>query len=244
MNKDLWIPKGLPRLLSILMGCIGTLFANDIHILLGGLLIVSAPLLLMNRTCRRFLRFIAFGVLPILVMLIFIWNVLLGSPPGTPIGSDPYGGMTFSLVTGLRVATFGAIFQIGFLTISRRDLPAILYSWKLGTEWVVIIHSSISLTEEFGRRLHQIRSAQACRGLTSEHAFIRALRTPSLLAPVFAWSLRSAGERARLWDERGLIQRFEKQKGTYRGGHILGSIISILTSLGWLALNMLNFVNE
>lgn len=236
---NLPMPYAVPRLLATLLACMGAMVATRADVLLAGWLCAIIPLLILTSTMRPHLKFIVVALAPIAAMLFIVWPVLIAAPPGEPIGSNPTGAFAFAAVTSLRLAFIAGAAQLCILTIPPDQLAVTLRRWGLRGEWLVIALGTMALGPEFAIRRDQVITARVCRGLVRQSSLMtRLIQLPSLLIPLFSWSLRSAIHRADVWTERKLLERVSLLARAPEHGSVWTSGTIMLAAAGWALINL------
>jgi len=186
-------------------------------------------------------RFVGYVLLPVAAALLFVWGIVVGAPPGFPTGSAPIEGLRFATVTALRLAVFGALWQLCLLTLRPNELAPTLRSWGLRGDALVVALGSLAVIPDLTQRGRQVLSARYARGfLGSNTWWSRARQFPSLLPPLVAWVLRAAIQRGENWRHRGLVRRFDELEATPIARWTGGSTCVVLLALAWFVFGLMS----
>lgn len=226
----------IARGLAAIMAVSGTLLDTSVLGAAVAWVLVLMPLMAVSGVLRQHLRFIVTILAPISGALFLVWGWVVGAPPGAPVGSDPTGGAGFAALIALRLALLGGIGQFCFRTITPDRLVPTLQSWGVKGEGLVIAVSSLTLVPEMQLRAEQVLTARYARGFVRNRNFVTKLRqVPHLLRPLLAWILRSAIQRAEMWDQRHLLVRMAEHNADNGDSSLFKSGFYVLLAAGWLA---------
>jgi hypothetical protein len=232
-------PAPRARAVATGLALVGTLLSHDAGVLAAVLTVVVLPLLVWNGALVRFARLSALFVLPIALGLLLVWGGIVGAPPGEPLHSDPSEGAWFAITVALRLLTLSAITYLSIGGVEPRRLLATLRGWGLRGDALAATLGTFVVFPELGRRAEQIITARYARGLIGGASTIDRLRHfPFLLRPLMTWSLRSAIQRAELWEHRALVQRLDALD-VAEPYSLLASVLLVATSAVWLVLNLI-----
>lgn len=185
----------------------GALLCADVRLLAVAFLAV-AVLSYLGGVADRFLRFIAIVMLPFAIILGSVWVGLMGAPPGVPMGTDRLAALQYITLIILRLAVCSGLFQVLLLSITPEELLAALRRLGLSDDFTIMGLSTIALIPELTLRADQVLTARLARGLFGRQGLPnRVLQLPYILTPLVSWTLRSALQRAELWEHRGLIEK-------------------------------------
>jgi len=228
------------RGISTILAIIGTLFANDIIIMLFAWLVLLIPLFTLTSTMRSHGRFVIKIVAPIFIILLVVWGWLVGAPPGLQPGSSSVDGARFAIFISLRLILLGGIFQLCFLSIPYDKLINTFRQWGLKGNWLVVAAGAFTIWPELKLRGEQILDARYARGLTPDRKlFSRIQQFPFLLRPLLTWAIRSANDRTQLWDQRRLILKLGRRSSQkYHSSFFINAYV-LLISITWLIINLL-----
>jgi energy-coupling factor transporter transmembrane protein EcfT len=223
------------RLASLLILILATLIDTSL-VLLCVAIAVLAVFIASDGLFGRFLKFILFGQLPLMLMLVALWGYVAKAPPGEPLGSDAHAGIIFALLISLRLAVLGGAFQLAMLSIPPRMLPATLRGWGLRGEGLVVALGVFAVEPELKLRAEQILTARRARGLLSGSRLAGFKQTHRLLRPLFVWSIRSAVHRAEAWENRAMLLKVENLPTDAIPFTTLAGFTAIVLSLVYLGL--------
>jgi energy-coupling factor transporter transmembrane protein EcfT len=224
----------IPRLAALLNLILATFIDTNL-ILLCVAIAVLALFIAIDGLFARFLKFILFGQLPLMLMLVALWGFIAKAPPGKPMGSDAHAGVVFALLISLRLAVLGGAFQLAMLSIPPRMLPATLRGWGIRGEGLVVALGVFAVEPELKLRAEQILTARRARGLLSGSRFAGFKQTHLLLRPLFVWSIRSAVHRAEAWENRAMLLKVENLPMDAIPFTSFAGFIAITLSLVYLA---------
>jgi energy-coupling factor transport system permease protein len=224
-------------LVAVILGAIGSIVTKNLDLLAIGWGLLILPLTKIFGISKQHLKFVAFIILPLFIILFGVWYFLIGAPPDRPIGSNPDGGAIYALTTVLRLAVLGGLAQIAFLPIPLDDLPYVLTQVGIKGDLLVIIVSSFALIPEFNQRANKIITARYARGLIKDRSFISRLRQlPYLIRPLLTGSLKTALDRMEIWERWGHIESFNSLSQSPKKFPKPSSFFYLAASLGWLGL--------
>lgn len=204
-------------------------------------LIIIIPLLLVVRIEKVYFRFLLFILAPIFTSLVLVWVILVGAPPGLPLGSDPKKALEFACIVSLRLALLAGIFQLCFLSIPKEELITTFRRWGLKGDTLIILVGAFTVWPELKLRAEQILTSCFARGLvTNRRVAARLSLAPVLMRPLVTWILRASLQRTEMWRERNLLDRFEGAPRKHSGNLTLGGLVILLLSLMWLVLNLVH----
>lgn len=200
-------PSAVARFGAMLLGLAGALVCSQPLLLLGVWLCILIPLHIGTRTSRYLGYAFSVVVVPIGIVSLLVWTILVGAPPGQPVGSDPHGGFLFASKITLRLAVFSSILQLGLVTIHRDRLAMTLHRIGLRGEGLIVVLASYSLFAELKYRMDQILTARTARGLRGTTWLGRTRDLIAMMSPVLMWTVRSAVQRADMWHQRQLLRQ-------------------------------------
>lgn len=205
-------PHPRARALATVLAIAAALASRSLLLLLIPFALGILPLVLMSRKTGSYLRLISVLGIPVVFALVFVWGVLVAAPPSEPPQTNAVGGMLFGLETGARIMIMASIAFLGFAAISPRERGPVLRGWGLRGDLLGAVLGAFVLVPELGERADQVITARYARGLIGRARWYhRLVSLPGILRPLVAWSLRSAMQRAELWEHRRVIQRLEAQ---------------------------------
>lgn len=198
------------RLVFLILATAGSFTVKSWWVSLTLWLLCAAALLLFGQG-KKHLRLAVLSLLPLLIMLLVVWGWLIAAPPSMPIGSNPQGGIAYALSVFSRLGLLAAIFQLVMLTIPTQQLPNCLYMWGVRGESLIIALGAFTLVPELQIRADQVMTARLARGSVKGNQLIsRAAQLPLLLQPLLTWTLRSAVQRSKSWNQSGLLRRIDE----------------------------------
>lgn len=234
-------PHPLARGIATVLAVAGTLCVRGVEVTALVWLALLWPMLFFGGVWRQHARFVLAVVLPICLALLFVWGFLVGAPPGDAVGSSPRNGYHFAALVALRLAVLGGIMQLSLLTIASEDLAQTLTGWGVRGEGLVIVIGAFALLPELRLRADQVLTARYARGFVRKSTMLnRGRQFPHLLRPLFAWALRSAIQRAELWEQRGLVARLQGDCGERRRYSLGSSAFFLTCGVGWCVFGILN----
>lgn len=219
------------RFLACLAGVTVTFVTHSLPLLLAGIGGV-AVMSVIGGVGQPFLRFSVYIVAPVAAALWVVWALIVGAPPGMPIGAAPDAGRDYALVVALRLMMVGGLLQMALLTIGADDLPATMYAVGLRESAVVLAMATFAVFPELKMRADQIVTARYARGLAGRRRWISGIQQlPYIFRPLLVWMLRSAIQRAEAWQQRGLSFRRSALRCSWPRSAAL-----VVLSTGWAAL--------
>jgi energy-coupling factor transporter transmembrane protein EcfT len=232
-----------PRALAASALIAGTLASGDPAAMLLLWLVFVIPALRWAGALTQHLRFVGWVLLPMGLLLVVVWGVLVGAPPGIAPGSSPLAGTLFACLVVTRLGLIGGVLQLAVLSIPQDQLLYTLRHWGLRGESLAVAAGSLILWPEFRNRSDQILSARYARGLIrSRRLAVRFTQLPHLLLPLFSWALRSAIQRSEAWEQRGLIRRLQAQAEANPVTYSLTDALVVAASLLWLGISVYPYV--
>jgi len=155
---------------------------------------------------RAHMTFCASFLLPIGIGLLVIWGAIVGAPPGAMPRSNPTAGTLYALTLLGRLTVFSCVVQILYLGLSPQRLITELRGLGVQREFLLVTLGALAILPEVRMRAVQVYDAGRARGLLHRKSLPRRLRlVPYVLRGLFSWTIRSAIERARLWEERAIV---------------------------------------
>jgi energy-coupling factor transport system ATP-binding protein len=205
------------RLTVGLLAVVGVFFIRSPIVLAASLALVIV-LAIATGIGIRFGRFLLIVIVPFAVALLVVWGIVVAAPPGTPMGSDAGAGFRYASVIALRLAIFGGIFQVVFLTMPLERLASTLRKCGIRGELFIIVLGAFALLPELALRSDQVLTARQARGLIPNLSFSSRLRQfPYVLRPLLAWALRSSIQRSEFWRQRRLPSKIEEFAALEKG---------------------------
>jgi len=210
---------------------LGALICADL-LLLGASFLAVVGLSFISGVTRRFLRFVAVVMLPFGVALVVVWVGLMGAPPGSPMGTDRSGALEYALLIVLRLAVCSGLFQVVLLSVASEELMATLRLIRLPDNITVMVLSTLAIIPELTLRADQVLTARLARGLFGKPTLRnRVTQVPRILGPLVCWTLRSALQRAEIWEHRDLIGRLRSLPCTVRYSAVSSLLSALLTAV-------------
>lgn len=205
----------MARGLALLAVIAAILICDNPTVLAGALSIIVLPLLVASGALKLYVRFLALALAPIGLALFVVWGMVVKAPPGQPIGSSSTDGMIFAALITLRIALLSGLFQAFFCGMKGDKLVTTLANWGVTGNVRMIIVATFAMVPEGKLRADQVLTSRLARGLVRKRRWIsKVLQIPHLLRPMLGWTLRSAIERAELWEHRRLLERFKRNEET------------------------------
>lgn len=228
------------RALGTILGVAGALVGNRPVVMAAGWFVVLVMICLSN-LAKQHCRFLAAVLLPIGVALLLIWGVLVGAPPGAPIGKDHMGGVLFAVTVILRLALLGGIVQLSLLSIPAAELPKVLASWGLTGDSLVMTLGALVLLPELQLRSGQVLTARLARGMAPDRSMVSRLgQLPFLLRPLLGWALRSAVQRSESWHQKRLLSQFASVRDSETSSVQQGGVGYVILGGCWLAASIVS----
>ncbi|MBK7670558.1 MAG: hypothetical protein IPJ24_04055 [bacterium] len=228
-------PHPKVRALATALAIAAALASRNLPLLLVPYALGILPLVLMSRKIGSYLRLISVLGVPVVLALVMVWGVLVAAPPNEPPQTNAAGGALFGLETGVRIMIMASIAFLGFAAVSPRERAPVFRGWGLRGDMLGAVLGAFALVPELGERADQVITARYARGLIGRARWYhRLVSLPRILRPLIAWSLRSAMQRAELWEHRRVIQRLEIQTPERRYGRWESVALVGLVS-AWLA---------
>jgi hypothetical protein len=138
---------------------------------------------------------------------VVVWGWIVAAPPGAPVHSDSLGGMLYAARISVRLGAMVGVMQALLLSVSLDQLGRGLFSLRLPRHVVLVVLSVFALGPELRKRMDQVLTARAARGLMHRGGRWRAVRnTASTLVPLVSWGFRSAALRSEYWLQRRLLE--------------------------------------
>lgn len=228
------------RGLATLVAGVGTVLIND-PFALALFWFLLFPLLVRGSVVRAHTRFVAWILLPITAALLLVWGIVVGAPPGSPIGSAPAEGLRFAAATAIRLAVLGGLWQLCLLTLRPNELAPTLRAWGLRGDVLVVALGSLAVIPDLSERSRQVLSARYARGFLGINTWwARARQFPAVLPPLIAWVLRASIQRSENWRHRGVIRRFDELETVARGQWSAASICIVILALSWFVFGLVS----
>jgi hypothetical protein len=125
------------------------------------------------------------------------------------ISNSSVASFSYSLITWLRIVVSAGIFQSYLLPIFMRPLylKSYIKSLKLSGDIAILIVSAVLFIPEIKRRYSLVIDATKVQG-NYKSGFRALFNLPYLLMPLVASLLDISVERASLWQQRGIIERY------------------------------------
>jgi energy-coupling factor transport system ATP-binding protein len=204
---------------------VAILLCDNPVVLAAVLSVIILPLLIASGAVRLYLRFALLILSPIALALFIVWGGIVKALPGQPVGSSPTGGMIFATVITLRIALLSGLFQAIFGTMRGDKLISNLAKWGITGDLLIIILATLAIVPEGKLRADQVLTSRLARGLVKKRGWINNTRQiPYILRPMLGWTLRSAVERAELWQHRRLLERLQNNSKSGRPYLISGYV--------------------
>jgi energy-coupling factor transport system ATP-binding protein len=197
------------RIAFLLLIVGGVVACTSVVSLVTILLLATGPLLYRTHALRSYFRFALVVLLPISAALFMVWGLVVKAPPAQAIGSSHVEGRRYAAVVSLRLAVLAGMFQALFHELRGKDALKQLRKWGLSGDLLVITLSTLALIPEGRLRAEQVIVSRLARGLVGRRGWFSTKRQlPVVLRPMLGWILRSAVQRAELWQHRNLLDSF------------------------------------
>lgn len=233
-------PHPIAAIAAFVAAICGTMAARDPATLALFWLAVIIPLTTAERTVTAHAGYLFAVVLPVGIVSAAVWGWLVGAPPGVARGTNPGAGLEFAMLIALRLAVLGGLMQGVLLPIPASRLVSAVARVGIRGDTLLIIAGSVALLPEMRLRADQVLTARYARGLLSRRGIARRLgESPRLVRPLLAWSLRSAIQRARHWEQRGIRDQLSKRRGQLLSpANRFASWMYIFVGVAWMAYNV------
>lgn len=226
------------RILGILLAMIGALICPRWYVLLVGWLVMLAAASARTEILRQLVWSCALILAPTTIGLIVVWGYLVGAPPSHPIHSDPIGGLAYALLVASRLLFLFSLLQTMLASLPNKELLTTLYTVGVRGEAFLIALGATAVTPEILLRTIQIYDACKARGFLRKLGVWDRLRVlPYLVRGVFAWTLRSAHQRADTWESRQILDELKGWSWTGRRSPVREWAWIVLTT-GFLAVSI------
>lgn len=226
------------RGLATLLFAAGLFLCSDPMLLLPFWLAAFAVLALMG-FWKPHGKYLIAVILPIYAALLLIWGMVV--PPSVADAGQigDITGYQYATTIALRLAGLGAIIQLCFLPLMKRNgLITTLREWGLRGTPLTITLSTLALIEDINYRVRQVMEARIARGM-SPHGLINDIKQlPVVLRPLFVFILHSAIKRAELWHHRNLRHCLENSREAREPVSRGLSLITVGLAIFWVGLNV------
>lgn len=221
---------------AAIAGTLGALICPEWLALAIAWAVVVLPLSWRGTVLKGHLRFAVLIVIPIMAALLAVWGWIVGAAPHAPLHSDSRGGIDFALLVSFRLLVVGGIWQLTFLTMSPSTLVHTLRSWGLRGDSLLAAICTFTVLPDVRLRADRILTARKARGLGSSSKIGTARNLPHVLVPLVSWALRSAIERGRALEQRGLLERYDDIDHFPPGSDFrtLPTLALVILAAGWL----------
>lgn len=235
-----WEPHPIAAIVGFLAAVCGTIAASDPLTLALFWVAIIIPLTIAGRTLAAHAGYLLAVVLPVGIVSAAVWGLLVGAPPGTLSGTDPGAGLKFAILIAVRLAVLGGLTQAILLPLPPSRLVAAIAKVGVRGDALVIVAGSVALLPEMRLRADQVLTARYARGLLSRRGTISRLsESPRVVRPLLAWSLRSAIQRARHWEQRGIRDLLSKQRSDpLDAADKRASWAYVCSGLAWMTYNV------
>lgn len=225
----------LYRGLACLIGLVGAIISNNILLLVLGLLLFIMLLTLQS----KLIEFCKFGltvILPIGIVLIFIWGFVRQGAPGLEKSLE--SGILYAIRTTLRLALLAGIFLATVLTLTPEQLIYLFRTFGIRGRALAVVLSCLNLWKDFQFCIRQVYVSRCARGLMPNCRFLTRLKQfPYAVRTLFISVFTQTIDRIHIWESDGLIERLDdfsecavtlKDRSEYAGVLLL-SLSSIWT---------------
>jgi energy-coupling factor transporter transmembrane protein EcfT len=227
-------------LLALILSIIGTLITQNFILLGLGWLTVVLPLSVTSGILSKHMHFVCTIILPLTIALFTVWYLIIGAPPNTNVGTDPWGGFIYAVTTATRLLLLGGLAQIAVLPISPEQLPYVLSKLGLRGNSLIIVLSTFTLIPELNQRSIKILTARCARGLIKNRSILNKIRQlPYLIRPLLTGSLRTAIQRTEIWEEWDYFENLELLKISKTKTSFLLTYTYLFLALSWLAITII-----
>lgn len=200
-------PSPPARLLCTIALVSGVLLVPDLRILIVIFAITTLVCVVVPGVRGPHLKFLLWVWLPLAVWLAMVWGWIVAAPPGAPPHTDALGGFLYAARISVRLAATVGVMQAFLLSVGLDQLGAGLFSLRLPRHVVLVVLSVFALGPELRKRMDQVLTARAARGLMNRGGRLRAVRnTASTLVPLVSWGFRSSALRSEYWLQRRLLE--------------------------------------
>jgi energy-coupling factor transporter transmembrane protein EcfT len=200
-------PSPPARILCTVALVAGILLIPDLRILAAMFAVATCICVAMPQVRGAHLKFLLFVWLPLAAWLVVVWGFIVAAPPGAPVHSNSVAGLLYAARISMRLAAMVGVMQALLLSVSLDQLGRGLFSLRLPRPVVLVILSVFALGPELRKRMDQVLTARAARGLMRGGGRWRAVRnTASTLVPLVSWGFRSAALRSEYWLQRRLLE--------------------------------------
>lgn len=188
----------LPVLVVVALFC-----TSSLSVLIGGYALGLLPLFIVERKIKVHLRFLLYGVLPIVITGFILYGVVLR------VGVDAWH----------ELAVRGAKFLVGTtalqwaLTIPSTELTYTFKTWGLRGSTLVVLLGSFTLWADLQKAANRIVTARLASGVVGGRSpWVMVQQLPLVLLPMVISMLRTSTVRSHSWNDKDileLVSRFE-----------------------------------
>ena len=228
------MPDARARGAAGILAIFGALFTGNLIVLAAGYL-VTLTLAWRSRILPQHAKFLIGAMIPIAVLLFFVWGAVVGAPPGSQVGTDRPGALLFALTILLRLTVLGGITQLMFLTLAPEKFPAAFSRCGIRGEGLIVALGTLALLPELMHRTDQVLTARFALGAMPNRSFlVRAREFPHMLRPLLAWSLRSAVQRSESWHQRQVFANVARFSTDSEPTSMPASVFVVALSILWV----------
>lgn len=227
-------PSPPARILCTVALVAGILLVPNLRVLAATFAAATCICVAMPHVRGVHLKFLFWIWLPLAAWLFVVWGFIVAAPPGAPVHSNSVGGLLYAGRISVRLAAVVGVMQALLLSVSLDQLGRGLFSLRIPRPIVLVVLSVFALGPELRKRMDQVLTARAARGLMRGGGRWRAVRnTASTLVPLVSWGFRSAALRSEFWLQRRLL---ESPVLSNPAGFALRDAVYLLLSGAWCTL--------
>lgn len=200
-------PSAPARVLCAIAIILAALFTRDLRALAVVFMAAGAVCLYSRPVRSVYIRFLIWVWLPLAAWGVVVWGWIVGAPPGSALHSDTVGGAIYAIRVAVRLGAAASILQALLLSTPLEELGRGLFSLRVPRNIVLVVLSVFALGPELRKRMQQVLTARAARGLLNRSGRWRAgSETARTLVPLVTWGFRSAALRFEYWNQKRLLE--------------------------------------
>ncbi len=226
------------RLTAAILAITGSVIAKDMYQLLIGWLFLIVPFVIITGTIKKHLSFLLYAILPIVIMLLFVYAFIL---PNFQNGKNIYStitGVEFALTTVLKLILFTSVLQL-VLHIPNEELFTTLKCWGIKGDGLVIYFGALTIWADVKMKANKIIDARFARGLVKSRSVLNRLKqVPYVIRPLITGILLSSLERSQSWKQKKILLRLENLKGDDLKYSFGFNLLLLLICLLWIIMSI------
>jgi hypothetical protein len=185
------------RIALPLLVVVALFITSSLSVLISGYALGLLPLFIVERKVKVHLRFLLYGVVPIVVTGFILYGVVL------KVGGDAWHELS---VRGAKFLVGTTALQWA-LTIPRTELTYTFKTWGLRGSTLIVLLGSFTLWADLQKAANRIVTARLASGVVGGRSpWIMVRQLPLVLLPMVISMLRTSTVRSHSWNDKDIVE--------------------------------------